>query len=444
MKKWVWHIGLTAAVGALIAACTAGKETAGSSFETENSVALVVQQGDGSPAARTKVFVRPSDFLAGANSLVLSEDTDVAGSPVVETDSAAGILNMETNDQGLLDLPRLKPGSYTIEARQELAKAFVRVVVTDSSFESDTLVVTKTGSMSGQVYLPEDVQFVTVGIQGLDYFVQTDSLGNFVFENLPAGNFSVVGFIYSTYEIAGVDGNVSTYDNFLPVGARSVHVSSETVSENVNIGQRPVVVPDTVPEDTSSKDTVPEDTVEVYPVVLFEDFEDSTYGWYTTVYRYASAKLDADSAAFDREGLAAHMVYTNDSNYNWVLMGKTLRGVTDLSELDSVVFYARGSQDSGQWISFSFDVLMDSVDLEKFGYENGKAWVNMSVDTEWKRYVVKPDSLIPADSTRNGGNIGWENVRDHVTNLNIFGGGIGGPFEIWVDDITIYGVKDID
>ena len=66
MKKWVWHIGL-AAMGALIAACTSGETNgAGTSLETENSFALMlaVQKGDGSPAARTKIFVRPSEFLA--------------------------------------------------------------------------------------------------------------------------------------------------------------------------------------------------------------------------------------------------------------------------------------------------------------------------------------------------------------------------------------------
>ncbi|MCI6438146.1 hypothetical protein [Fibrobacter sp.] len=443
MKKWVWHIGLTTAVGALIAACTAGKDTAGSSLETENSVAVVltVQKGDGTPAARTRVFVRPSDFLAGANSLTLSDESDNLESPVVETDSAAGILNAETDDQGRLNLPRLKPGSYTIEARENTLKDFKRVEVTDSSLDSVSLKVAATGSMSGQVFLPEDVRSVTVGIQGFDYFVQTDSLGNFVFENLPAGNFSVVGFVYSTYEVAGLDGTISSYDSFLPVGARTVHVSSEKTSENVKIG----VAADTVSKDTVPKDSVVEDTVDVYPVVLFEDFEDSTYGWYTTVSQYASAKLGTDSAGLDREGLAAHFVYTNDSNYNWVLMGKTLRGVTDLSELDSVVFWARGSEareDSAQWISFSFDVQMDSVDLEKNGYENGKAWVHMTLDTAWTRYVVTPEDV--ADTVRIGGNIGWEKVKDHVTNLNIFGGGVGGPFEIWVDDITIYGVKDVD
>ncbi len=448
MKKWVWHIGLTAAVGALVVACTAGKDTAGSSLETENSVAVMleVQKSDGSAAARTKVFVRPSDFLAGANNLALSDEYDNLDSPVVNTDSAAGILNVETDDQGRLNLPRLKPGSYTIEARESDVKAFRRIEVTDSSCDSVSLKMVATGSMSGQV-LSVDGRPMTVGIQGFDYFVRTDSLGNFVFENLPAGSFTVVGFIYSTYEIIGHDGTVSSYDNFLLVGARTVHVSSEKISENVRIGKIDTTAKDSVPKDTVPLDTAVGDTDEVYPVVLFEDFEDSTYGWYMTVSRYASAKLDVDSAGLGRDGLVAHFVYTNDSNYNWVLMGRALQGVTDFSELDSVVFWARGSElleDSTQWISLSFDVLMDSTQLVETGYENGKAWVHMNLDTAWRRYVVTPADLIESDSLRIGGNIGWENVKDHVTNLNFFGGGVGGPYEMWVDDVTIYGVSAVE
>ena len=79
MKKWVWHIGFAAAVGALIAACSSSNgidPSAGTSLETENSVAVVlaVKQSDGSPAARTKVLVRPVDFLAGANNMDVVKD----------------------------------------------------------------------------------------------------------------------------------------------------------------------------------------------------------------------------------------------------------------------------------------------------------------------------------------------------------------------------------
>ena len=352
---------------------------------------------------------------------------------------------METDEQGQLRVPRLKAGNYTIEVRYDSVKAVKPIVVKDSSFEEITLTVSKTGSMSGQVYLPEGYSSVTVGIQGLDYFVQTDSLGNFKFENLPAGDFTVVGYVFSTYEIPGADGSLSTYNSFLPVGSSAVTVASKEVSKNVTIGQS-VVPADTAAKDTVTKDSVAKDTVEPYPVVLFEDFEDSTYGsygWYTTVSKYADAKLETDDAGLGREGTSAHFVYTNDSNYNWVLMGKALRKPTDMSELDSVEFWARaGLGDSTQWISLSFDVQMDSVDLEKHGYENGKAWKHFALDTVWRRYVVTPEDVM--DTTRIGGNIGWDKVKDHVTNLNIFGGGVGGPFEMWVDDIVIYGVKELE
>ena len=172
MKKWVWHIGFAAAVGALIAACTSSETNgAGTSLETENSIAVVlaVQKSDGSPAARTKVFVRPSEFLAGANnmaySMAYSEDLDGLESPVVESDSSIGVLNMETDDQGQLNLPRLKPGSYTIEARRESAKALARVVVTDSSCDSLSIKVENAGSITGQVYLPDNESSVMVGIR---------------------------------------------------------------------------------------------------------------------------------------------------------------------------------------------------------------------------------------------------------------------------------------
>ena len=442
MIKWVWHIGL-AAMGGIIAACTGG-DVAGSSFETENSVALTVHQGNGEPVARAKVLVRPSDFLALANNLSLSEQ-EGDESPVAVQDSSVGVLNLETDEQGQLAVPRLKPGSYTIEVRDDSAKVMKPITVKDSSFEEITLKVAETGAVTGQVYLPEGYSTVTVGIQGLDYFVQTDSLGNFKFDNIPAGEFTVLGFVFTTYEISGADGNLSTYNSFLPVGSSAVNVVSKDTAKHVTIGQKPTPVPvDTVKKDTVKNDSVAKDTVEPYPVVLFEDFEDSTYGWYTTVSRYAEAKLGTDNGGRDR-GLVAHFEYTNDSNYNWVLMGKALRSITDLSKLDSVVFWARaGLSDSTQWISLSFDVQMDSVDLEKYGYENGKAWVHMSLDTVWTRYVVTPASLIIPDTTRNGGNIGWDNVKDHVTNLNFFGGGVGGPFDMWVDDVVIYGVKELE
>lgn len=437
MKKWVWHIG-SAVMGMLVAACTNGEpNTASTTLETENSVAVVlkVQKDDGSPAARTKVFVRPADFLAGVNNMALSKNSAGLESPVVESDSSVGVLNMETDDQGRLNLPRLKAGSYTIEARQEESKALVRVVVTDSSRDSVSIKVKGTGAISGQVYLPENMSTVTVGIKGLDYFVETDTAGNFKFKNVPEGLLNVVGFVFRTYKTLDMDGKPSAISNLMTVGSSNTKVEAGKTSENVKIGQKVVPAPDT---------TVKEN---VYPVYNFADFEDSTYGWYTSVSKYATAELNAEKDVDGREGLSAHFVYTNDSNANWALMGHELNGMTDMSDLDSVVFWARSSVgDSSQWISLSFDVLLDSIALDSTGYENGKAWVHLTLDTTWQRYVVTPEDLIEPDEHNIGGNIGWDEVKKHVTNLNFFGGGVteGVPYEMWLDDVTIYGVKNLE
>ncbi len=425
-------------MGMLVAACTNGEpNTASTTLETENSVAVVlkVQKDDGSPAARTKVFVRPADFLAGANNMALSKNSAGLESPVVESDSSVGVLNMETDDQGRLNLPRLKAGSYTIEARQEESKALVRVVVTDSSRDSVSIKVKGTGAISGQVYLPENMSTVTVGIKGLDYFVETDTAGNFKFKNVPEGLLNVVGFVFRTYKTLDMDGKPSAISNLMTVGSSNTKVEAGKTSENVKIGQKVVPAPDT---------TVKEN---VYPVYNFADFEDSTYGWYTSVSKYATAELNAEKDVDGREGLSAHFVYTNDSNANWALMGHELNGMTDMSDLDSVVFWARSSVgDSSQWISLSFDVLLDSIALDSTGYENGKAWVHLTLDTTWQRYVVTPEDLIEPDEHNIGGNIGWDEVKKHVTNLNFFGGGVteGVPYEMWLDDVTIYGVKNLE
>lgn len=422
-------------MGMLVAACTNGEpNNASTTLETENSVALVVQLSDGSPAARTKVLVRPADFLAGANNLKF-EKSAKGESPVVESDSSLGILNLETDEKGRLNLPRLKPGAYNIEARQDTAKAFVRVVMTDASRDSVVLKVEPTGAVSGQVNLPESESTVTVAVKGLDYFVETDTAGKFKFSKLPKGMINLVGFVYRTYKTLDMNGEPSTISNLMTVGNRNAKIESKKTTEDIVIGQKIVPANDTVIE----KD--------VYPVYNFADFEDSTYGWYISRSKYAEAELDAEKNVAGRKGMSAHFVYQNDSNANWALMGRALNGMVDMSKLDSVEFWARsGLSDSTQWISVSFDVLLDSIALDSTGYENGKAWVHLELDTAWQRFVVTPKDLIEPDEHNIGGNIGWDAVKKHVTNLNFFGGGVteGTPYEMWVDDITIYGVKDLE
>ncbi len=433
MKQWVWYLGLATAVLSLggLAACSEpggeSNQLGGSSFETENSVAVLVQFADGTPAARASLLVRPEGFLAGASSShAMDKDS------VTLADSTSGIFNLTADEQGQLDLKKIKSGRYVIEARGENQKAFAHITVRDSVSDSLSMSLSETGSLKGQVLLPSGAKSATVGVRGLDYVVRTDSLGNFEFPSLPEGSVDAVGFVLTTYVVVNEDGKLSAFDSFQALGSAEVEVESADATTDVTIGTRPV-----------ERDPVPEDTVETYPYVLLDDFETNTYAWYTSVSRYASVKLTTDDAGAGREGSAAHMECARDSAYNvWTMMGRGFIDFKDFSAMDSVVLWARGGSKSGDsvWISVSFDVLVDSTSE----YESGKSWTHVGISEDWSRIVITPDMLVPVDSNNTGGNIGWDAVKDHVNSFGIFGGRKGaGEFEIWIDDVEIFGVKDL-
>ena len=134
-----------------------------------------------------------------------------------------------------MNLKRLKPGTYNVEARQDTTKAFVRVVVTDVSRDSVSIKLEPTGAVSGQVYLPENESSVTVGVKGLDYFVETDEDGKFEFRHLPKGLLTLVGFTFHTYKTLDMDGKPSAISNLMTVGTSNTKVESGKTSKGVTI-----------------------------------------------------------------------------------------------------------------------------------------------------------------------------------------------------------------
>lgn len=425
--KRVWKIGsvvVASALGVTMLACSTN--TAGTTFETENDIALTVLNRDGSPAANARVLVRRVDYVAG----YVDRDTDdtygVEGeSPIGAMDTTLGIFNAETDANGQVSIKaRMKPTSYVVEVRGETDKAISRVSVT----EKDTLYpleikLAAPGSVSGRVYLPNGVRTASVGVQGVDYVAQTDTLGNFTFESLPEGTFNVVGYV-----LRDAGSNMGDEEDrrkaLQNIGFKSTSVKSEKETSNIAIG------------------TAPLDTTVVYPEYLFENFENGVSGWYKNYSKYSDADLSVDDAGKGREGKAAHFVYSNDSLYSWALMGYGFVEMQDFSSLDSIVLWARGTvdNDTTQWISVSMDVLLDEPDSAA-GLIEGKAWAHINVNNQWKRIVVTPADFRDSTDT-NGGNLGWNAVKDHITNFNIFGG--GKSKEIWIDDIEFHGVEDFD
>jgi hypothetical protein len=131
-------------------------------------------------------------------------------------------------------------------------------------------------------------------------------------------------------------------------------------------------------------------------------------------------------AGEDREGTAVHISYTATSTL-WFVFGTILgSGPRNLETLDSIEFWVKGNG-------------VYSIALETFTGAGGKAIYNDSLPSAWTRKCIRPIDFAPADSI--GGNIGWENVKDSLTNLTFFS---GQGTDFWVDDIRLYGVNRDD
>ena len=389
MIKWAWTYSL-AALAFCYVACDSG-QTAGSSMETENSFAVLAQMSDGTPVARMKVVVRPDSYLPGASEL--SSDSLYQSS-------------FETDEQGRVILHDMPSGSYVIEARSDSLKGFAKFTY-DAEAEGDdslTVEVSEPTKVSGRVGLPQLVRSsATVSVQGFDYQVQMDSTGYFEFESLPNGNVEIVAFVNDAE-----DDSVTVY------GKIATDVGSQS-GEEIYLG----------------------DSAYVKTEFVFEDFENGVASWKPTASKNGEVKVNADSAGFGRDGLVAHFVCKRDSaaEWDWALIGRELGGFVDMTDLDSITFWARSSEKSR--ISFAFDMFVNDDSVTSA--ENVKAWGHYSVDTAWTRITVVPAQLDTADS--NGGNVGWDAVKNRVTKLSIFGQ-MG--TEVWIDDIQVYGYGIFD
>ena len=391
MSKWAWTYGL-ATLAFCCVACDSGR-TAGSSMETENSIAVLTQLADGTPAARMDVIVRPESYLPGADEL---------GSDSLYQ------LHFETDEKGRVVLSDVPSGNYVIEARNDSLnlKGFAKIKYVEADSTTPlTVEVSEPTKVSGHVGLPQMVRrSATVSVQGLDYQVSMDSTGYFEFESLPSGDVEIVAFV-----------NDAAEDSVTEYGRIAMNVGGQSGEGELYLG----------------------DSAYVKKYFVFDDFENGAGDWMPSASKNAEVKLNITSAGRDRKGKVAHFVCERDSaaEWDWALIGRELGGFVDMSELDSIRFWARGSVKSR--ISFAFDVLVNNDSVTSA--DNIKSWRHFEVDTAWTRYTVIPSQLDTADS--NGGNVGWDAVKKHVTKISIFGA-MG--TEVWVDDIEVYGYGIFD
>lgn len=387
MIKRAWTYGL-ATLAMCYVACDSGR-TAGSSMETENSIAVLVQLADGTPAARMDVIVRPESYLPGASEL---------GSDSLYQ------LHFETDEQGRVLLSDVPFGSYVVEARNDSLKGFAKISYASEEQDSLTVDVFKPTKVSGRVGLPQLARSsATVSVVGLDYQVQMDSTGYFEFDALPNGNVEIVAFV-----------NDASEDSVKIYGKIETDVGSKS-GDGLYLG----------------------DSAYVKKYFVFEDFENGLDLWTPAASKNAEVNLNAESAGHGREGLAAHFVCKRDSavEWDWALIGRELGGFVDMSNLDSIRFWVRVSAPSR--VSFSFDRFVNDDSVTSS--DNIKSWRHFDADTVWTLFTVIPAELDTADS--NGGNYGWEAVKDSVTKIGIFG---AMDTEVWIDDIEVFGYGIFD
>ena len=304
---------------------------------------------------------------------------------VVETDVYA-------DKDGMFAIDSLKSGNYRVTVLHS-GMAYSKVLSEKQIAKLDTVKLTETSNYMSRVTLHAGDKYAWVGVYGLDVMTKTNADGTFSLPMLPSAD---------SLEIYVVSQKKKLY-----------------VTKDVEL----------------SKGTADFD----YPYVVMQNFENvkDTANWYFSMdsvgSRIFSKSFETDN---ERKSKVFHgkynLVGTNNS-YAWVLTGMMLRDEAwNLSSLDSISFYAKGS---GQI----------RVSLENWDKESEVAGLSLKAASEWKdlnaqkwtRYVVKYDDLCYTAQDVSNCYIAWNTLKDDVRQLHFF---VRNGTEFYLDDITLYGV----
>lgn len=376
-------------------ACSDNEVAGISSVETQNAFLIRVVHGDSLPASNVVARVRSIDFVR-----------DVAG----DSAEMGFFAEYVADSSGCIRIDSLAIDSAMIEIVDKEEGVIRKILARDvQDGDSVQFVLEKTGSLRGRVYLPDGVDFAWVQVYGTNHLAKTDSEGFYEMDSLPS----------------------SEYGLRFVVGDSVVESSAKVESGENSVANVFVFEPDSIKVlDFESGDAV----------FVLKEIDRSVTGYLAatdssvvTVPAIGSKVADAvEKAGKGRDGKALH--WKSSAGFGvWSFFGIWIcpaSSTCDFTALDSVVYYIRGT---GHY-SFAFEAL-GKTNIE------GKAVTNDTLDSvdEWKRVCVKPTDFIESDSS--WGNFGWEPVSKTVTTISIFA---YDEAEIWVDDITLYGIKPSD
>ncbi len=395
MKKLLLLLAIMA-----LCACSDRDVSGISSVETQNAFLIRVVRGDSMPASNVVARVRAVDFIRN-----------------VEPDSVENFLAEYVADSlGRIRLDGLAVDSVTIEILNEGEGVFKKLLAKDvRDGDSVQYVLEKTGSVHGKVYLPDGVDYAWVQVYGTDRLVKTDNEGFYEMDSLPP-------YEYGLRIIVG--DSVVEHSAMVGVG--------EDTRANVSVFE-----PDSIK-------VLDFEFAEAQFIIRELDISESGYMSSTDSNVMVSPKVATvpntrkDIAEFivdagaGRDGNALHWKSSAGIG-SWSFFGIwvcTENSPCDLSAMDSVVYYVRGTG----VISIIFETLGSSnVEGKTLAYDT------LKTNDEWRRVSIKPSNFKPRDDLY--GNLGWDVISKTVTTISI---AAYDDTEVWIDDITLYGVKPSD
>ncbi len=335
---------------------------------------VVVLQKDGSPAAYATVALRAADAKA--------EDY-VVQNMMVDSD-------IRTDENGKFAMEWPEKGDYRLTVVSD-GFAFSKVYDAKDLPDLDTISLSATASVSSKVTLRTADEFLWVGVYGLDVLVKTNDVGAYVLPSVPADDSLSVYFI--------------TADSL-----NELYAEWNTVAESNS-------------------------TQFLNPVKVMQDFEGDGEGWYLNTdslkkgTEIKPAQSVKEGIVYDstRKSNVFHGTYklAND-DYAWALVGTSFDHNMKFSEIDSVVFYAKGNGN----IRLSLENYVDPTKNLKAATE----WISLSKD--WKRISVNPAELCVGVATTESCFTSWSGVKSWVKQFHIF---VQDGSEFYIDDVTLYG-----
>ena len=332
-----------------------------------------VAVADGKPVPYASLAIRKAD--ARVDSLRVNN-------VVAEADVYA-------DKDGVFAIDSLKDGDYRLTVIQSGA-AYSKVLSAKQIAALDTVQLQETSTYMSRVTLLAGDKYAWVGVYGLDVMTKTNEEGVFSLPMLPSND---------TLEFYVVSKKDSLY-----------------------------VTKDIAP----SKGSADFD----YPSVVLQDFEKDTSNWYFNVdaigSKVLSKTVDTDN---DRKSKVFHGKYSliATNNYDaWVVTGSKLRDDGfNLSSLDSISFYAKGS---GQ-IRVTLEKWDTVAEATGTSLKAASDWLNLS-STKWTHFVVKPEDLCYNSNDDKSCYTTWNSLKDAVRQLHFF---VRNGTEFYLDDIVLHG-----